>query len=74
MHGGDLETAAQEAGHHSRYLLIEENEVAHDHGAVPHLLERRVRSECEPCLDRNTLHGDREVSSRHADAEDVARL
>ena len=41
---------------------------------VTHLLERGVRSEREPGLDGNALDGDREIGSRHSDAEDVAGL
>src|SRR5947207_6567482 len=57
-----------------RHFLIEQDEITHDHRLVSDLLEGRVRSESEPSLDRNTLHADREVSSRHANAEDLPWL
>ena len=72
--GGDLEPAAQEAGHHRGHFLVEEHEVAHDHGAIPHLLEGRVGSERKPGLHRDAFHGDGEIRPRHPDAEDVAGL
>src|SRR6266446_1904680 len=46
--GGDLEPAAEEAGHHRRHFLVEQDEVAHDHRAVAYLLEGRVRPEGKP--------------------------
>src|SRR2546422_3533230 len=74
VHGGALEPATEEAGHHRGHFQVEQDEVAHDHRTVAHLLEGRVGPECKPGLDRNTFHGDREISSRHPDAEDVAGL
>ena len=72
--GGDLEPSGEQAGHDRRHFLVEQDEVAHDHGLVAHLLEGRVGPEREPRLDRDTLHGDGEIGPRHADAEDIARL
>src|SRR5438445_632219 len=74
VNGGNVEPAAEEAGHHRGHFLVEQDEVAHDHRAVAHLLEGRVRPEGKPRLERHTLHGDREIGPRHSDAEDIARL
>jgi hypothetical protein len=70
----DFEPAAQQARHHRRHLRIEQDKVPHDHRAVAHLLECRIRSEREPGLDGNALDGDGQIRSRHSDAEDVAGL
>src|SRR5438094_149185 len=74
VNGGDLEPAAEEAGHHRGHFLVEQDEVTHDHRTVAHLFEGRVGSEGKPRLDRHTLHGDREIGPRHPDTEDIARL
>ena len=72
--GSDLEPPAEEAGHHGLHFLIEQDEIAHDHRLVSHLLERRVGSEGEPSLHRDTPNGDGEIGPWHPDAEDVAGL
>src|SRR5438094_6007165 len=69
-----LEAARKQPGHDRRDLLIEQDEVAHDHGVVTDLLERRVRAQSEARLHRNTLHRDVEIGAGYADAEDVAGL
>ena len=74
MNGGDVEPAAEEAGHHGRHFLIKQDEIAHDHRLVSHLLERRVRSEGESGLHRDALDSDGEIGPWHPDAEDVAGL
>ena len=72
--GSDLEPPAEEAGHHGLHFLIEQDEIAHDHRLVSHLLERRVRSEGEPSLHRDTPNGDGEIGPGHPDPEDLAGL
>ena len=69
-----LEPAGEETGHHRRDLLIEEDEIAHDHGLVADLLERRVGAQGEPRLHRHALHRDVEVGAGHPDPVDVAGL
>src|SRR3989454_12271118 len=72
--GSDLEPPAEEAGYHGLHFLIEQDEIAHDHRLVSHLLERRVRSEGEPSLHRDTPNGDGEIGPGHPDPEDLAGL
>src|SRR3989442_9746925 len=74
VNGGDVEPAAEEAGHHGPHFLIKQDEIAHDHRLVSHLLERRVGSEGEPSLHRDTPNGDGEIGPWHPNAEDVAGL
>ena len=74
MDGTHLETTRQEAGHHRRHLLIEQDEIAHDHRVVTDLLECGVRAQGESCFHGNALHRDAEVRARHADTVDVAGL
>src|SRR5687767_3270726 len=47
------EPAAEEARHHGRKLLSQEDEVAHPHRVVTHLLECSVGAERTPHLDRH---------------------
>jgi hypothetical protein len=74
VHGRDLEATGQEAGHRRGNLLVEQDEVSHDHRVVADLLERRIRAEGEPRLHRNALHRHGEIGARHPDSEHVARL
>ena len=74
MHRGDLEPAAEEAGHHRGHFLIEQDEIAHDHRVVARLLEGCIGSQGKSRLDGDTLDGDRKVGARHADPEDIAGL
>src|SRR5262249_42154029 len=72
--GGDVETAGEQTRHHRRHFLIQQHQIAHDHRVVADLLERRIRSEREPGLDRNALDGYREIGARDAHAVYAASL
>jgi hypothetical protein len=65
---------AKRAGHDGRHLGVEQDEIAHHHRVIADLLERRVRAEREPGLDRNALDGDVEIGPRHPDPKHVAGL
>src|SRR5207249_1131061 len=68
---GHLETTREQTGHHRGDLLIEQDEIPHDHGVVTDLLERRVGAQGEPGLHRHALHRDTQIRAGHPDPKDV---
>ena len=74
VHRRHFQAAGEQARHYGRDFLIEQDEIAHDHRHVAHLLERRVRAQREASLDRYTFDGHVQVAAWHTDAEDVPRL
>ena len=72
MDGGDVEAVGEQARHHRGDLLIEQDEITHDHRVVTHLLERGIRAQGKPGPDRHAFHGDLQVRAGHADPVHVA--
>jgi hypothetical protein len=74
VNGRHLEPARKQSGHHGGHLLVEQNQVAHDHRLLTDLLEGGVGAEGETRLHGDALHRHRQIGARHPDAKHVTRL
>ena len=70
----DRDPLGQKARHDVLDLLVEQYEIAHDHGVVAHFLERRIGAQREAGLDVDALNFDLQIRAGHRDAKDVTRL
>src|SRR4051812_40558468 len=75
VHGRLFDAPGLEGAHDGTDFLLREDEISHRHRlALPDLLERCPRAECERRLDGHAVGGHREVAARKAESQDLAWL
>jgi hypothetical protein len=63
MDGGNLEAARDHLGHDRVYLRVQQDKIAHDHGAAVGGLECDPAAECQCRLDRHAVQSDRKIAA-----------
>src|SRR6476469_2255268 len=74
VNGSEVESCGSQLLHDWREFVLQENEVAHDHGGIVVAGERRPRAECESWLYLQASNGEVEIGSGKNELVDIAGL
>ena len=72
--GGDVESRSAQLLHDRREFVLQENQVAHDHGFVVVPSERRPGAECQSWLNLDAGNRDMKIRAGKAQPVDIAGL